>query len=40
MVISGVTTMTGAATAVSSLKSTSDTAGVGYGSGAGGTATV
>lgn len=38
-VISGVTTMTGAATAVSSLKSTSDTAGVGYGSGAGGAVT-
>jgi hypothetical protein len=38
-VISGVTTMTGAATAVSSLKSTSETGGVGYGAGAGGAAT-
>ena len=39
LVVSGVTTLTGAATAVSSMKSTSDTAGVGYGTGAGGTAT-
>lgn len=39
LVVSSVSTFTGAATAVSSIKSTSDTAGVGYGTGAGGTVT-
>lgn len=39
LVVSSVSTFTGAATGVSSIKSTSDTAGVGYGTGAGGTVT-
>ena len=39
LVVSSVSTFTGAATGVSSIKSTSDTAGIGYGAGAGGTVT-
>jgi hypothetical protein len=39
LVVSSVSTLTGAVTAVSSVKSTSATAGVGYGTGAGGAVT-